>query len=97
MRFVEGKIFEATFQSPAGQFQVAAEIRFDGVKLILDGLAIYPESGDFIAAGTGPLFTALRQIEKWAREDGFESIDIVAKRVSGANPGRIVRLERELR
>ena len=97
--FVDGALYERSFETPSGWIDVVAEIGVVGRRLELRDVAVYPR-------GPGRLDVSPAELLGWARvaldeieQAGFEEVRVTATRLSGANPGRrvdlVIRLPRE--
>lgn len=91
-----GSDLDEIFDTANGSVQVLAEIYFDGSTLVVAGLAIYPTDADYMQLGIRELLKIARTFEEQARSQGFDCVQYVAKRLSGAAPGRNILLERRL-
>jgi len=90
-------LFEYQFEVGSDAIGFLAEIEIVGDTLHLKDIAIYPKGIIArISVGVGPLFKWLRILEEMARSAGFRSMRITARRLSGANPGADVHIERRL-
>src|SRR5277367_5171057 len=96
--FLKNDLFEYRFETVAGTIGFLAEVEIDGDTLHLKDVAVYPiGSSTAVAAGTGEILKALRVLEGLAREQGFRRLRITGQRLSGANPGADVEIERSLK
>jgi hypothetical protein len=95
--FKTGVDFDETFSTDIGPIGVLAEVVADGDHLQLLDLAVYPtETSNRLRIGTNQVREIYRAIALSARSEGFRRLTITAERLSGANPGRKIRIERSL-
>jgi RHS repeat-associated protein len=96
--FAAGQLFEHTFETNAGEVGFLAEVETSGSTLILKDVAVYPTgTPGALNVGTGQAMQALHQLESLARSQGFTQLQITGTRLSGANPGGIVNITRNLK
>jgi hypothetical protein len=96
--FAAGQLFEHTFETNAGEVGFLAEVETSGSTLILKDVAVYPTgTSGSLNVGTGQAMQALHQLESMARSQGFAQLQITGTRLSGANPGGIVNITRNLK
>jgi RHS repeat-associated protein len=96
--FAAGQLFEHTFETSAGEVGFLAEVESTGSTLILKDVAVYPTgTSGSLNVGTGQVMQALHQLENLARSQGFTQLQITGQRLSGANPGGLVNITRNLK
>jgi RHS repeat-associated protein len=96
--FVAGQLFEHTFETNAGEVGFLGEVEVSGSTLILKDVAVYPTgTSGSLSVGTGQAMQGLHQLEALARSQGFTQLQITGTRLSGANPGGIVNITRNLK
>lgn len=96
--FAAGQLFEHTFETNAGEVGFLAEVESTGSTLILKDVAVYPTgTSGSLNVGTGQVMQALHQLENLARSQGFSQLQITGTRLSGANPGGLVNITRNLK
>ena len=96
--FGAGQLFEHTFETSAGEVGFLAEVETSGSTLILKDVAVYPTgTSGSLNVGTGQAMQALHQLENLAKSQGFTQLQITGTRLSGANPGGIVNITRNLK
>jgi hypothetical protein len=96
--FVDAVDFEAVYTTKFGPVGVLAEVAIQGSRLLLKDMAIYPvDSAKRLPVGVGEMLRIVRLIEAQALSQGFSECTVEAKRLSGAKPGRMMRLTRRLR
>jgi hypothetical protein len=99
MTFIDGDLYERSFETPAGRVDVLAEIVLNESQIELRDIAVYPSGGDRLTISP-------RELLGWARlamiemaEAGFDELLVTGTRLSGARPGRrvnlVIRLRRE--
>ena len=97
MLFAAGQIFEWTFETGAGAIGFLAEVEIVGTTLILRDVAVYPTGiAGSLQVGAGEVLEALGRLESLALSQGFGVLQITATRLTGAHPGRAVRIRRSL-
>jgi hypothetical protein len=75
-----------------------AEVESAGSTLILKDVAVYPTgTSGSLNVGTGQVMQALHQLENLAKSQGFTQLQITGQRLSGANPGGLVNITRNLK
>lgn len=95
--FLRGELFEYRFDTEAGAIGFLAEVEIDGDTLHLKDIAVYPVGpATVLEAGAGTIWRSLRILEDLARKQGFVRLRITGQRLTGANPGAHVDIERRL-
>jgi hypothetical protein len=95
--FLSGELFEYRFDTEAGAIGFLAEVEIDGDTLHLKDIAVYPVGpAAALEAGTPAIWRSLRILEDLARQQGFVKLRITGQRLTGANPGANVDIERSL-
>jgi len=96
--FVDGGDFEKTYETSLGPVGVLAEVQIRDQRLVLNALSIYPiETSERLAIGVRRTIEILRSIKQDALDQGFSEYVVNAKKLTGASPGRIVKVERRLK
>jgi hypothetical protein len=96
--FSAGQMFEHYFETSSGEVGFLAEVETSGSTLILKDVAVYPTgTSGSLNVGTGQVMQALHQLESMARSQGFTQLQITGTRLSGANPGGLVNITRNLK
>jgi len=81
-----------------GPVGVLSAIEIHGDQLLLKDLLVYPtETDKRLPVGVEEMLQIVRSIESEARGQGFRTCIVEAKRLSGAKPGRMMKLTRRLR
>jgi hypothetical protein len=96
--FIDGEDFDATYETSLGPIGVLAEVEIHFDQLVLNAVSIYPiETSRRLPIGVRQIVEIVRSIERDAQKQGFSECVVNARKLSGASPGRIVRLVRRLR
>ncbi len=96
--FVDGGDFEKTYETNLGPVGVLAEVQILGQRLVLNGLSVYPmETNERLPIGVRRTIEIVRSIQRDAFDHGFSECVVNAKKLTGASPGRIVKIVRRLR
>jgi hypothetical protein len=96
--FVDGGDFEKTYETSLGPVGVLAEVQIRDQRLILNALSIYPiETSERLPIGVRRTLEILRSIKQDALDQGFSDYVVNSKKLTGASPGRIVKVERRLK
>jgi hypothetical protein len=95
--FVDGELSSYSFQTSKGLLDVVAEVTIRGSKLELRDPAVYSGDGSRVQLGVRAVLELAREVEALAKLQGFTELRISGKRLTGANPGRTVWLERKIR
>ena len=97
MSFADGELYERSFDTPAGQIDVLAEIVITESTIELRDIVVYPR--DAIRLRVSP-----RELLGWARvavaeiaDEGFAELRVTGTRLTGASPGRRLDLTIRLR
>jgi hypothetical protein len=88
--FKSGDIIVREFASSKGTIEMAAETVIDGRTLHLKDIAVYPRGAKAFELGTREIMALRDQLAAQAREMGFDTLRITGKRLTGANPGKLV-------
>jgi hypothetical protein len=65
---------------------------------MLRDVAVYPAgTSGSLNVGMGQVMQALHQLENLARSQGFSQLQITGTRLTGANPGGLVNITRNLK
>jgi len=88
--FKSGDIIVREFATTKGTVEMAAETVINGRTLHLKDIAVYPRGAEAFELGTREVMTLRNQLAAQAREMGFDTLQITGKRLTGANPGKIV-------
>ena len=96
--FVHGDLFEYRFETVAGEVGFLAEVEIEGTTLHLRDIAVYPTGpSQALAVGAAEVLRCFSLLEDLARDEGFDDLRITGQRLSGANPGATVSLDRSLK
>ena len=96
--FIDGRDFDKTYETSLGPVGVLAEVEIDGSRLVLHAFSMYPiETDQRLHIGVRRTIEIFRSIRQDALEQGFTALVVDAKKLTGASPGRIVKVERRLR
>ena len=92
MSFADGELYERSFDTPAGQIDVLAEIVVTGSTVELRDVVVYPRDA-------GELLGWARLAVAEIADEGFAELRVTGTRLTGASPGRrldlTIRLRRE--
>jgi hypothetical protein len=95
--FVQGRNFVDVFDTELGSVRVVAHVSIMGDHLVLDDFAIFPKGRTrSMAIGVPQVVRIIGQIKRNAKQAGFTRITVRAERLTGANPGRMITIERSL-
>jgi hypothetical protein len=94
--FVDGKGFEAVYETTEGPVYVGARVAISQRELFLTSFVIYSGTGYPLVAGTGQMLQIIRHIEDDAREQGLIRYTISAVRKRRNRPERIISITRRL-
>lgn len=97
MSFVDGELYERSFDTPAGRIDVLAEIVVDGSTIELRDIAVYPRGAHRLTVAPGELLGWARLALAEMADAGFEQLRVTGTRLTGASPGRRVDLTIRLR
>ena len=97
MSFVDGELYERSFDTPASRIDVLAEIVIDGSTIELRDIAVYPRGAQRLAVAPGELLAWARLALAEMADAGFEQLRVTGTRLTGASPGRRVDLTIRLR
>jgi hypothetical protein len=99
MTFVDGDLYERSFETPAGRVGVLAEIVVRGQQIELRDVVVYPYGADRLEVAPGELLAWVRLALAEIRADGFAELRVTGTRLSGAGRGRrvdrVIGLRRE--
>jgi hypothetical protein len=98
MSFVDGDLWERSFEAANGVVEVLAEVVVDGRTLELRDVAVYPRVQPRLSVPVAEAARWLRAVAAEATEAGFDGLRITGIRMSGAKLGRRVntmRLEKD--
>jgi hypothetical protein len=97
MSFADGELYERSFDTPAGQIDVLAEIVITGSMIELRDIVVYPR--DAVRLSVSP-----RELLGWARlamaeiaDEGFAELRVTGTCLTGAGLGRRLDLTIRLR
>ncbi len=97
MSFVDGELYERSFDTPAGQIDVLAEIVVTGATVELRDLVVYPRDVVRLTVSPGELLGWARLAVAEIAEEGFAELRVTGTRLTGASPGRRLDLTIRLR
>jgi hypothetical protein len=90
--FRDGDLYERSFDTPAGRLDVLAEIVITGSVIELRDIAIYPSGTQRVDLDPTMFLRWARQAVSEFADEGFSQVSVTGVRLSGARPGRRVRL-----
>ncbi len=96
LRFIHGEHFEAVFATEAGWVAVSAAVEVVRTTLVLTNISVEPLETKVLKVGVSRMLGILEDLGSEARQEGYTHLEIVGKRISGANPFRPLRLRRRL-
>ncbi len=85
-----------SFETPRGTIDIIAEVVVEGVCLHLKDIAIYPRKAVRLSVGVREVLAARGRLAREAHALGFRQLRVTGRRLSGANPGRLVDLTIDL-
>lgn len=98
-RFVDGELYERSFDTSAGPIDVLAEISVSGRLIELRDIVVYPRQTTPLSVAPGELLTWARLALHELADAGFNELRVTGTRLTGATPGRrldlTIRLRRE--
>ena|SRR5688572_16287426 len=94
--FLDGQLFETTFETSRGHVGLLAEVAIEGKTLHLRDVVIEPIAARKLIIETREILAARRQLMEMVRAAGFETLRITGQRLTGANVGKQVDLTVEL-
>jgi hypothetical protein len=97
MSFVDGELYERSFDTPAGQIDVLAEIVVTGATVELRDVVVYPRDAVRLTVSPGELLGWARLAVAEIAEEGFAELRVTGTRLTGAGPGRRLDLTIRLR
>jgi hypothetical protein len=101
MSFVDGDLWERSFETANGVVDVLAEVVVDGGRVELRDIAVYPHAQLRLSVPVAEVARWLRVVVAEARQAGFDELRLTGVRMSGAAPGRrvdlTIRLEKDPR
>jgi len=83
-------------ETAGGKLEVAYKVAIDGGKLHLQNFSVFGADAEKVKVGTGQMLQLTRQLIDAARAQGFEQITISGQRISGANPGHVFEVVKDL-
>lgn len=84
-------------ETAAGKLEVSYKVAVEGSKLTLSNFSVFPAAADKLGVGAGQMLNLTRQLIDAARAQGFQQIRITGYRISGANPGHMFEIVRDLK
>ena len=97
MSFVDGDLYERSFETPAGTVDVLAEIVVTGRRIELRDIAVYPRSSIRLTIPPSELLGWARLAVSELGDAGFDELRVTGTRLTGAGPGRRLDLTIRLR
>ena len=95
--FVHGQNFVEIFDTSLGPVRVVALVTIDGDRIVLSDLSIFPKGRTrTLPIGVAQVLEISARIKGSAKAAGFRRIALRAERMGGANPGRMIAIERSL-
>ncbi|HMV30562.1 MAG TPA: RHS repeat-associated core domain-containing protein [Gemmatimonadales bacterium] len=83
-------------ETAGGKLEVAYKVVVDGTKVHLQNFSVFGAEAEKVKAGTGQMLQLTRQLIDAAKTQGFEQITISGQRISGANPGHVMEIVKDL-
>jgi hypothetical protein len=97
MSFVDGELYERSFDTPAGQIDVLAEIVVSGLTIELRDIVVNPRDAVRLTVSPGELLVWARLAMAEMADFGFTELRVTGTRLTGASPGRRLDLTIRLR
>ena len=97
MSFDDGELYERSFDTPAGQIDVLAEIVITGLTIELRDIVVYPSVAVRLTVSPGELLGWARLAVAEIADEGFAELRVTGTRLTGASPGRRLDLTIRLR
>jgi hypothetical protein len=97
MSFADGELYERSFDTPAGQIDVLAEIVITGLTIELRDIVVYPSGAVRLTVSPGELLGWARLALAEIADEGFAELRVTGTRLTGASPGRRLDLTIRLR
>lgn len=97
MSFADGELHERSFDTPAGQIDVLAEIVITGLTIELRDIVVYPSGAVRLTVSPGELLGWARLAVAEIADEGFAELRVTGTRLTGASPGRRLDLTIRLR
>ena len=97
MSFVDGDLYERSFETPAGTIDVLAEIVVTGRRIDLRDIAVYPRSSIRLTVPPSELLGWARLALSELADAGFDELRVTGTRLTGVRPGRRLDLTFRLR
>ncbi|MFP5489210.1 MAG: hypothetical protein ACLGHQ_12995 [Acidimicrobiia bacterium] len=97
MNFVDGDLYERSFETPAGTIDILAEIAVTGRRIELRDIAVYPSDSVRLIVPPGELFAWARLALSELADAGLDELRVTGTRLTGARPGRRLDLTFRLR
>jgi hypothetical protein len=95
--FTDGELYERSFDTPAGQIDVLAEIVITGLTIELRDIVVYPSGAVRLTVSPGELLGWARLAVAEIADEGFAELRVTGTRLAGASPGRRLDLTIRLR
>lgn len=97
MSLADGELYERSFDTPAGQIDVLAEIVITGLTIELRDIVVYPTGAVRLTVSPGELLGWARLAVAEIADEGFAELRVTGTRLTGASPGRRLDLTIRLR
>lgn len=94
--FKSGEIITREFASSGGRVEMAAEAIINGRSLHLKDIAVFPRGAESLDIGMREVLRLRGQLADEVAGMGFDSLRITGKRLTGANPGKVVDMTIDL-
>jgi len=95
--FVHGQNFVEIFDTDLGPVRVVALVSIEGDRVVLSDFSIFPKGRvRTLPIGVPQVLDISARIKRSAKAAGFRRIVLRAERLGGANPGRMIVVERSL-
>ena len=89
--------FNLEFETAKGPVAVMADVFDVDGTLLIENFMFYPVGTERLELGVAGVRAVLRQLEEFAKENGYTVLDSRFHRHSGATPGRAGGVSRRLR
>jgi hypothetical protein len=92
-----GQRVQQFVETTAGQLEVSYKVAVDGARLTLSNFSVFPVTTDRLNVGAAQMLNLTRQLIEAAKAQGFEQLRITGYRVSGADPGHMFDVVKNLK
>lgn len=87
--FQNGSRIQDMVETSGGTVEVTYKVATEGSALRLTDFSVFGVNADKVSVGAGQIANYIGQLGDAARAQGFQTMQIVGQRVSGANPGHV--------